>query len=49
MMVASRVLNGGSAAVVYAAGFSMVADAVRGEDLGKAFGAVRWFFSSGVV
>jgi len=49
MMVASRVLNGGSAAVVYAAGFSMVADAVRGEDLGKAFGAVRWFFSSRVV
>ncbi|KAK0656874.1 major facilitator superfamily domain-containing protein [Cercophora newfieldiana] len=41
MMVGSRVLNGGSAAVLYAAGWSMVADAVRGEDLGKAFGVIR--------
>ncbi|KAK4451421.1 major facilitator superfamily domain-containing protein [Podospora aff. communis PSN243] len=41
MMVASRLLNGASAAVLYAAGWAMVADAVRGEDLGKAFGVIR--------
>jgi MFS family permease len=44
MLVGSRVLNGASAAVLYAAGWAMVADAVRGEDLGKAFGVVSLFF-----
>jgi len=46
MMVGSRVLNGASAAVLYAAGFAMVADAVGPGDLGKAFGTVSLFFSS---
>ncbi|KAK5655397.1 hypothetical protein OQA88_5667 [Cercophora sp. LCS_1] len=40
MMVFSRVLNGVSAAVLYAAGFAMVADAVAPGDLGKSLGLV---------
>jgi len=41
MMIASRVLNGMSATVLYAAGYAMVADAVAPDDLGKTFGTVR--------
>ena len=40
VMVLSRVLNGVSAALLYAAGFAMVADAVGPRDLGKALGTV---------
>lgn len=40
MMILSRVLNGVSAAVLYAAGFAMVADAVAPGDLGKSLGLV---------
>lgn len=39
-MIASRGLNGFSAAVLYAAGYAMVADSVGAENLGKALGTV---------
>lgn len=40
VMVLSRMLNGVSAALLYAVGFAMVADAVGPGDLGKALGTV---------
>ena len=41
MLIASRMLNGMSAAILCAAGYAMVADAVAPGDLGKTFGTVR--------
>ncbi|KAK1757847.1 putative membrane transporter protein [Echria macrotheca] len=47
MIVFSRVLNGSSAALLYAAGFSIVADAVAPGDLGKALGTIRSIVAAG--
>lgn len=43
-MVMSRALNGLSAAILYAAGYAIVAESVGAEDLGKALGTVSLYF-----
>lgn len=49
VMVFSRMLNGVSAALLYAAGFAMVADAVGPRDLGKALGTVSLVSAGGFM
>ncbi|KAM7188892.1 Major facilitator superfamily domain containing protein [Naviculisporaceae sp. PSN 640] len=48
-MIASRGLNGFSAAVLYAAGYAMVADSVGAENLGKALGTIRSIVAAGEI
>ena len=43
IMIMSRALNGLSAAILYAAGYAIVADSIGAEDLGKALGTVSLY------
>ncbi|KAK3393534.1 major facilitator superfamily domain-containing protein [Podospora didyma] len=47
ILIVTGALNGFSVAVLYAAGWSMVADAVAPENIGKALGTIRSFVSVG--